>query len=213
MENHESHQEGQALPESKPKQCHSLRGQQDTSMAKRVMSMTGYAMLLASIGLLVFLAYQYFKWPFVEAKPESEKEILIWVLQNFTDDIIIFLSAIFLSITGVRLLGAAGKGVPTTILDEDRELLEPLIKQANKEAINQYVILSSLSGFTGNFQKIGFSGLPLATVTLTLIFSALSFLDQEFLELAKLTLGAFIGSFVQKGAEGTRLSIQRTSTE
>jgi hypothetical protein len=61
------------------------------------------------------------------------------------------------------------------------------------------VRLSSLSGFTGAFQKMGLTGLPLATVTLTLIFAGLAIYDkQSFLDLAKLTLGAFIGSFVQK---------------
>ena len=98
--------------------------------------------------------------------------------------------------------------IKEVIPQKDRALLEPLIKEANKEAINQYAILSSLSGFTGTFQKIGFSGLPLATVTLTLIFSFLSFFQQEFIELAKLTLGAFIGSFVQKGQDQLKMAKQ-----
>ncbi len=37
-----------------------------------------------------------------------------------------------------------------------------------------YVRLSSLSGITGFFQKIGVSGLPLATIFLTLIFALLT---------------------------------------
>lgn len=126
-------------------------------------------------------------------------------LRFYGDDILIFLAAIFLGLVALRLLFGAGRGVPRVIPLEDRPLLEPLIAAANKDAIAQYVILSSLSGFTGTFQKIGFSGLPLATSALTLIFSALSFLDAEFLELAKLTLGAFIGSFVQKGVDAPKL--------
>ncbi|MEM7770807.1 MAG: hypothetical protein AAF327_09875, partial [Cyanobacteria bacterium P01_A01_bin.37] len=82
----------------------------------------------------------------------------------------------------------------------------------SKEAINQYVILSSLSGFTGTFQKIGFSGLPLATSALTLVFCALSFTNDEFMELAKLTLGAFIGSFVQRNVDTERIRQERLST-
>jgi len=116
------------------------------------------------------------------------------------------LGAFFLGFLGIRLLGAAGKGSPEVIPPEDRKLLEPLISAANHDAIREYVILASLAGFTGTFQKVGFSGLPLATVTLTLIFSALSFVEEEFLELAKLTLGAFIGSFVQKGVDTIRQS-------
>ena len=118
------------------------------------------------------------------------------------------LSALALGYWGTRMLGAAGKGTQYVIPPEDRELLNPLITAGNENAIKQYVILSSLSGVTGTFQKIGFSGLPLATATLTLIFSALSFLEAQFLELAKLTLGAFIGSFVQKGQDAPKLPDQ-----
>jgi hypothetical protein len=38
----------------------------------------------------------------------------------------------------------------------------------------------------------------LATIGLTIFFSLLSLKSPQFLDLAKLTLGAFIGSFVQK---------------
>lgn len=179
--------------------------ERESKLAKRVMSVMGYLMLLASIGLFAFLAYQYLRIPIVPDRPENGQELIVWILQYFADDILIFLGSVFLSIQGIRLLGAAGKGAVITIPAEDRELLEPLIKSADKDAIAQYVILSSLSGFTGTFQKIGFYGLPLATVTLTLIFSALSFIEPQFLELAKLTLGAFIGSFVQKGTDASKL--------
>ncbi len=126
-------------------------------------------------------------------------------MQWYGYDLLILIGAIAAGVIGIRLLGAAGKGTPTVIPPEDRELLTELIKGEKKAAINLYVVLSSLSGFTGTFQKIGFSGLPLATVTLTLIFSGLSFFQAEFLELAKLTLGAFIGSFVQKGRDAPKL--------
>ena len=178
---------------------------ESSETAKRIMSITGYLMLIVSAGLLVFLAWNHYRVPIITDRPEDGQLLTVWILQNFADDLLIFLGSIFLSVIGIKLLGAAGKGTPTTILPEDRELLEPLIKNANKDAINQYVVLSSLSGFTGTFQKIGFSGLPLATVTLTLVFSMLSFFEPEFLELAKLTLGAFIGSFVQKGTDATKL--------
>lgn len=136
---------------------------------------------------------------------EPDQIPLVWVMQWYGYDLLILIGAIAAGVIGIRLLGAAGKGTPTVIPPEDRELLTELIKGEKKAAINLYVVLSSLSGFTGTFQKIGFSGLPLATVTLTLIFSGLSFFQAEFLELAKLTLGAFIGSFVQKGRDAPKL--------
>jgi hypothetical protein len=115
------------------------------------------------------------------------------------------IGAAILGFVGLRLLGAAGKGVTYVIPPQDYDLLAPLIAEGKKEAIDLYVVLASLSGFTGTFQKIGFTGLPLATVALTLIFAWLSFYEDAFLELAKLTLGAFIGSFVQKGTGATKI--------
>lgn len=77
-------------------------------------------------------------------------------------------------------------------------------------------MISELSGVPGFFRNLGITGLPLATVTITLLFCLFAILSytinaisntkiipDEFpklvLELSKLTLGAFIGSFVAKG--------------
>jgi hypothetical protein len=76
------------------------------------------------------------------------------------------------------------------------------------EPVDQYVRLRSLSGMSGTFTKLGVTGLPLVTVFLTLLFSLVSLLPiaraENFLDLAKLTLGAFIGSFVQRQVEQRR---------
>ena len=165
--------------------------------------LTGYMMIIGSIGLFGLLAWKFFeeKAPASPFTLESGFELYAYLIQYFGDDALILIAAVFLTIIGTRLIGKSSKGMPTIIPEKDRQLLEPLIKEGKKEAIDQYVRLSSLSGFTGTFQKIGFTGLPLATAILTLIFSALSFQQAQFLELAKLTLGAFIGSFVQKGTD------------
>ena len=82
--------------------------------------------------------------------------------------------------------------------------------EGKTESIDQYVRLCSLSGFTGTFTKLGLTGLPLTTVALTLIFAALALLptdpesQKSFFDLTKLTLGAFIGSFVQRQVEQRR---------
>ncbi len=85
---------------------------------------------------------------------------------------------------------------------EDRALLEPMIMNGDEKAIDQYVRVSSLSGSTGVATKLGLTGLPLITVALTLVFSSLELYrpGAGFMDLAKLTLGAFIGSFVQRAA-------------
>jgi hypothetical protein len=66
--------------------------------------------------------------------------------------------------------------------------------------MTSYIRLSSLSGLVGTFTKIGLSGLPLATIGLTFIFTLLSVFGANFFDLARLTLGAFIGSYVQRTA-------------
>lgn len=164
---------------------------------RRWLSASGYLMLAAAsaMGLSMLMLFAH-----KSVEPTNKEEgMIIWLMRNFGGECFVFLGMVFLGLLGIKLVGAAGKATPRVIPPEDRELLEPLVRDANKDAIQQYVILSSLTGFTGTFQKIGFSGLPLATVTLTLLFCALSFLNLHFLEFAKLTLGAFIGSFVQRG--------------
>jgi hypothetical protein len=173
--------------------------------ARRVMALTGYVMLVISSFLLFAMLYRGFIGE-RKVPPAPDKDtVFVWFMQYYSWETFVTIGVVLLVAVGLRLLGAAGKTTPRAIPAEDRELLEPLVQSANKDAIEQYVILSSLSGFTGTFQKIGFSGLPLATVTLTLVFCILSFVKPEFIEFAKLTLGAFIGSFVQRGSDAPKL--------
>lgn len=122
--------------------------------------------------------------------------------------IIAILSALF----ALRLFSKAGSLTSQVIREQDRALLEPLISAANKDAINEYIRLASLSGFTGTFQYLGFTGLPLATVALTLILLIISLwlpdgdLKKGVFDMAKLTLGAFLGSFVQRNVETEKLT-------
>ena len=82
-----------------------------------------------------------------------------------------------------------------------------LIRDGNEKGIDQYVRLSNLSGTTGAATKLGLTGLPLATASLTIFFSALAIFGiNGFLDLTKLTLGAFIGSFVQRNLSDERLA-------
>lgn len=168
--------------------------------AEKLLAMSGYAMLMFSAALLFLLAWRYLKYEKEVIAPDQTPS-LTWVLHSYGFEILIVSASLMLIVIGFRLLRSAGKGTATVIPPEERQLLNPLIRDAKKDAIEQYVVLSSLSGFTGTFQKLGFTGLPLATAGLTLIFSIFAFKDSAFLELAKLTLGAFIGSFVQKGRE------------
>ncbi len=167
----------------------------------------GYLIIFGALVLFVILAWKIFTAK-IPNNPAIDTNLSAYLIQHYGHLVLGIISAFFLTFVGMRLIGKAGKGIQTIIPPDDRSILEPLIKEGKKEGIDQYIRLSSLlGGFTGTFQKIGFTGLPLATATITLIFSVLSFFepgpigDSEFLELAKLTLGAFIGSFVQKGTD------------
>jgi hypothetical protein len=98
----------------------------------------------------------------------------------------------------LRVAGTAGRDV---IPKQDYSLLSRLILDGNAEGINSYIRLSSLSGTIGTFTKLGVSGLPLATIGLTILFAVLGLVvpgQAVLFDLAKLTLGAFIGSYVQR---------------
>ena len=172
----------------------------------RLMAVSGYVLLIVTGGLVSVLGFKYFSGKYVIERLSENDTLVSFLVQHYTYEFLLLLGALITGHFALRLIFGANPNTAEVIPQKDRTLLEPLIKEANKEAINQYVILSSLSGFTGTFQKIGFSGLPLATVTLTLVFSFLSFFQQEFMELAKLTLGAFIGSFVQKGQDELKIA-------
>jgi len=109
---------------------------------------------------------------------------------------------------GKRLLTSVRLADARTIPYEDLPLVRQAVIDGKPEPIDQYVRLRSLSGMSGNFTKLGITGLPLTTVLLTLIFSFVSLMPtpraDSFLDLAKLTLGAFIGSFVQRQVEQRR---------
>jgi hypothetical protein len=132
------------------------------------------------------------------------------VLPNFGVIIICFIGMLC-AMFALRLFSKAGSLSSQVIRPEDRALLEPLIKEPRKDAISEYIRLASLSGFSGTFTKLGFTGLPLATVALTLILLCVSILSNDedlrkgVFDMAKLTLGAFLGSFVQRNIEQERL--------
>jgi hypothetical protein len=116
----------------------------------------------------------------------------------FFAPVMIILSALISVFVGIKLLRAAGAVTQHVIPTQDYELLSNAISSANADAVSEYIRLSSLSGLTGTFTKIGLTGLPLATIFLTVFLSVLGLVVPGFFDLAKLTLGAFIGSYVQK---------------
>lgn len=110
-------------------------------------------------------------------------------------------------VTGARVMLSDSSTPKVVIPAQDRNLLEELIRAGNEKGIDQYVRLSSLAGTTGTATKLGLTGLPLATVGLTIFFAVGAiFKIDGYLDLAKLTLGAFIGSFVQRNVTGEKIA-------
>ena len=130
--------------------------------------------------------------------------------------------AVISAVLGLILARAARTGLARDagiILPADAaQYLGPAL-QKSADPIGDWTRLAGLVGGTGVFRKLEFSGMPLATILMTVLFSLLSLsfhafhmtdatawvpdefskeLAKAFLDMAKLTLGAFIGSFVTK---------------
>jgi hypothetical protein len=121
----------------------------------------------------------------------------VFVLYTMTPLILLF-AALCCCGMGYLLINAAGTETRRVLPRPDSILLSRLIEEEKEAGINLYVRLSSLTGVTGVFTKIGFSGLPLATMGLTIFLTLLSLHDDKFVQMAQLSLGAFIGSFVER---------------
>lgn len=131
----------------------------------------------------------------------AENPIIRLFAQHLIHLCLIFIS-IIATVVGYKLTTASGARVDVVIPAQDYPLLAPLVAEGKAEAIDQYVRLSSLSGFTGTFTQLGLTGLPLATIFMTLFFTLLTLVQADpFTDLTKLTLGAFLGSFVQRQVE------------
>ena|SRR5690242_2794122 len=163
----------------------------DSSPGQRFISWGGIAFVYLSAAAFVALGYRLLFYPYDRGSG----------LAGYTAEFILFGVAVFTALLGVSLLRATGLAslAPGPVINPvEWADLKQKVTEGNEEAVSQYVRLRSLTGFTGLFTKLGIQGLPLATIALRVFFS-LMFLDHtEFLDLAKLTLGAFIGSFVQK---------------
>jgi hypothetical protein len=125
-----------------------------------------------------------------------------------------FFDRLVAAILGFYLLRAAGTANREMLSRRDYDLLSKMLLDGNHDGITEYIRLGSLFGVIGTFTKLGITGLPLATIALTIIFAVLGSLPQGqagFLDLAKLTLGAFIGSFVQRqGIESPKIPTKGT---
>jgi hypothetical protein len=143
----------------------------------------------------------------------ASQQFNVWqdlVLPNFSL-IGLVVIGIVSALLALRLFSKATELISQVVRPAEAPFLWPLISGANREAINEYIRLASLTGFSGTFTKLGFTGLPLVTVALTLILLVMTLLVKDqtlstgIFDLVKLTLGAFLGSFVQRNIEQEKL--------
>jgi hypothetical protein len=168
----------------------------------RLLGWCGYTLVMVSVGCFAVVA-------FIQLRRYGEAPIHYehWIdlVQHEISTISLVLIALFAATLGKRLLTTVQLAQARTIPFDDLQLIRQAVIDGKSEPVDQYVRLRSLSGMAGNFTKIGLTGLPLTTVFLTIVFSLISLLPiaqaKDFLDLAKLTLGAFIGSFVQRQVE------------
>ncbi len=108
------------------------------------------------------------------------------------------------------------------VISEDRQFLSDIVnfeKLSNKyDPIDVFVKFKSLSGITGFFTKINITGLPLATILLTLIFCLLGVFSPDseasrFFDFTNLTLGAFLGSYVQRTQDTEEIKFSKNQSE
>lgn len=173
------------------------------SQGDRIISTSGY--LLIGAAIIGFLAAGAVEIWLAANMRAGRATTTLEFLQEHSATLTLLVMAFVAATLGKQLLTTVRLAEARTIPREDLHLVERAVIEGKPEPIDQYVRLRSLSGVSGNFTKIGVTGLPLTTVVLTLIFSVISLLPlqgaPEFLDLAKLTLGAFIGSFVQRQVE------------
>lgn len=172
-------------------------------------SLTYGGLIFMMLSFIIFLFLCYLLLP----ESTSKKPDLLkgWdIISHYFPQVLLLFSSLAASIIGSLLLRAAGTATKQPIPEQDHELLSDLLKNNNKEGIENYMKLNSLIGMSGFFTKIDFTGLPLATIVMTIVFCLLSLITEfyggqtssGFFDLAKLTLGAFIGSYVQKKVPG-----------
>jgi hypothetical protein len=169
----------------------------------------GLLSISACVASLVMLFYYFVRMGYIAPigsslndpiynDPNITAKLLDHYIGLLSVPVILIVVAILAAIFSYLLIKSSGAAEHHIIPPRDYNLLSNLINNNQHEGIDEYIRLSSLRGVTGFFTKLGLSGLPLATIGLTIIFSILAIYNSQLFDLAKLTLGAFLGSYVQK---------------
>lgn len=174
------------------------------------LTMSGMAFLAAAVillaiagGLLIRLGKSDFVSEMLKRSGTPSTQLSVaaifdYYLAIFLAPVILLGASVLTAAMGYGLLRSAGAAGRAVMPPQDITLLHELLQVDRSSGVGEYIRLRSLTGVTGFFTKLGWSGLPLATIGLTLTFALLSTAVPQFIDLAKLTLGAFLGSYVQR---------------
>lgn len=175
------------------------------SSPSSVLNIISGVFVLAAVGAWYYVGYSILsKASFSSGSPtvfEDGWSLLAMRLYEYVPELILIAMGLVsgtIAFLLLRIVGLAGRRV---IPAEDQDLVKEMLLANNQQGINNYILLSGLNGVVGTFTKVGLSGLPLATIVLTVFFAIMGLFfakDSGMLDLAKLTLGAFIGSYVQR---------------
>jgi len=215
-------QDAPVRPRGAPEQGPNAFSQRLDFIAKTT-SISGVILIIASavcfvctvVGLLIrFNNFQSFfdRYSNISLVYDDSTHVKMW--DYYGSSLIVYLILLSLGflllVVGCALVLSSKSTVRQIIPIGDRRIYTDILNSPNSEAgIDGYVRLSSLTGITGKFQQLGFTGLPLATLAITVFFALLSInvatsqpnISALLLDFSKLTLGAFIGSFVQRQQE------------
>lgn len=173
----------------------------------RVLLYSGLLFIMGSLFSLGYMAIEIAQLDILKIPNEGFDNFTQIFISHYAVPIFFLGASIIAGVSGFLLIRIASRSTKKIIPDDDRPLLEEIIKSEKEEPIRRYISLSSLLGSVGIFTKVGLTGLPLATIALTLIFAILSFFESSeagnFIDFTKLTLGAFLGSYVQRNVSQT----------
>lgn len=148
------------------------------------------ALFLLSIIIIIVLSLLTFLYP----EKFNTSSISVYI---------VLLAVLISLIGGLICLDASNPPAPTAMPPQDRKQLIQEMSKGNAAAIDLYMKLRNARGVAGFFQKLGLNGLSIATIFITLTFVILAVktdgkISENLFDLSKLTIGAFIASFVNR---------------
>jgi hypothetical protein len=146
-------------PSPRPERGHHISP--DGKFLEKTLIIVGLLFSAAGAAALFYGAYLVFTTGSARRMFADLRDVSFIGLVAINIDLIaIFVFGFLLSIIGLQFFKRASQSTNYVIRPEDRENIWPLIKEAKIEAVDQYIRLASLSGFSGAFTKVDSPAFP-----------------------------------------------------